>query len=169
MISVEKRVNEEQIHETYYEQIFQTLAQEPYANHLGMKLKSLGKGKAEAELEVRSHMLNTHGTVHGAILFSLADYVFAAASNSYGKTAVGLTTTMNFMAPAKEGAILHASAVEEKRTFRLAWYKIKVECDGELLATMDATVYRKDQYFIPIHEMEGKYDLQQRNGNIVKG
>lgn len=77
-------------------------------------------------MEVKKYMLNTHQSVHGAILFALADYVFASASNSYGKTAVGLTTTMDFMAPAYEGDLLRAEAVEENRSNRLGWY---VVCD----------------------------------------
>ncbi|VEF48042.1 thioesterase superfamily protein [Bacillus freudenreichii] len=149
-----KKINERKVHETFYGEIYSILEQEPYAKHLGMKLESLGEGTAAATLEVQKHMLNTHGTVHGAILFSLADYVFASASNSYGKTAVGLTTTMNFMSPAREGDILRAEAVEEKRSNRLAWYKIKVSCEDELLATMDATVYRKNEFFVPVEQME---------------
>jgi len=146
--------NEQDIHRTYHKQIFETLEQEPFAQFLGMKLIDIGEGTATAELEVKDHMLNSHGTVHGAILFSLADYVFAAASNSYGKTSVGLSTTMNFMAPGMKGSLLRATAEEEKRNHRTAWYKIRVESNGELLATMEALVYRKNHYFVPVEEME---------------
>lgn len=149
-----RKIDERKVHESFYGEIFSLMEQEPYARHLGIKLETLGEGTASASLEVQKHMLNAHNTVHGAILFALADYVFASASNSYGKTAVGLTTTMNFMAPAKEGDVLKAEAVEEKRSNRLAWYKIKVFCEEELLATMDATVYRKNEFFVPVDEME---------------
>ncbi|RWR10373.1 hotdog fold thioesterase [Siminovitchia fortis] len=148
------KVDERKVHQSFYDEIFSVLEQEPYARHLGIKLETLGEGTASAALEVQKHMLNSHETVHGAILFALADYVFASASNSYGKTAVGLTTTMNFMAPAQEGDILRAEATEEKRSNRLAWYKIKVFCEDELLATMDATVYRKNDFFVSVEEME---------------
>ena len=97
-------------------------------------------------------MLNTHGTAHGAIIFALADYVFAAACNSYGKTSVGLSTTVNFMAPGLKGSRIKAIAVEEKKNNRTSWYKIRVESDGELLATMEALAYRKNHYFIPVEE-----------------
>ncbi|GIN91958.1 hypothetical protein J22TS1_30090 [Siminovitchia terrae] len=149
-----KKVDERKVHQSFYKDIFSIMEQEPYAQHLGIKLETLGEGTASATLEIQKYMLNTHETVHGAILFALADYVFASASNSYGKTAVGLTTTMNFMAPAKKGDILRAEAVEEKKSNRLAWYKIKVFCSDELLATMDATVYRRNDFFVPVEEME---------------
>ena len=139
---------EQEIHKEYYDQIFQTLQQEPFAQFLGMKLIELGEGTATAEIDIKKHMLNAHGTVHGAIIFSLADYVFAAASNSYGKTSVGLSTTVSFMAPAKEGSKLTAIATEEKRNNRTAWYNIRVESHGELIATMEGLVYRKNHYFV---------------------
>lgn len=147
-----KQIDEQNIHDVHYEQIVETMKQEPYANHLGIQLTELGKGTASAKLQIEDHMLNSHGTVHGAVMFAIADYVFAAASNSYGKVAVGLSTNMNFMAPGRKGTILTATATEEKKTRRIAWYRIAVESEGNLLATMEATVYRKDQYFVPINE-----------------
>jgi len=156
-----KQMDEQKFHEDYYDEIFSVLEQEPYAQHLGMELEELGQGTAGAKMKIQKHMLNTHGTVHGAVIFALADYVFAVASNSYGKTSVGLTTTMNFMAPAKEGAELKAIASEEKRTHRLAWYTIKVTCNGELVATMDATVYRKNEYFIQVGKTEEEASLKK--------
>jgi acyl-CoA thioesterase len=147
---MKKNITEQEIHQKYYNEIFSLLEQEPFAQFLGMKLIHMGQGTATAELDIKDHMLNAHGTVHGAIIFSLADYVFAAASNSYGRTSVGLSTNVNFMAPGKMGSRLIAKAVEEKRNNRTGWYKIRVESAGELLATMDALVYRKNHYFIPV-------------------
>jgi acyl-CoA thioesterase len=147
---MKKNIPEQEIHQKYYNEIFSLMEQEPFAQFLGMKLIHMGEGTATAELDIKDHMLNAHGTVHGAIIFSLADYVFAAASNSYGKTAVGLSTNVNFMAPGKMGSRLIAKAVEEKRNNRTGWYKIRVESAGELLATMDALVYRKNHYFVPV-------------------
>jgi acyl-CoA thioesterase len=141
-------MTEQGVHQRYYKEIFDTFEQEPFAQFLGMKLIVMGEGTATAELDIKDHMLNSHGTVHGAIIFSLADYVFAAASNSYGKTSVGLSTNINFMAPGRNGSRLKAMAVEEKRNNRTAWYKIRVESDGELLASMEALVYRKSHYFV---------------------
>lgn len=147
-----KPISEETIHEQNYDEIRDFIDQEPFAQFLGMKLTEFGPGTAEAELVVTNNMLNSHKTVHGAVLFSLADYVFAAASNSYGKTAVGVTTSMNFMAAGFLGDTITAIAREEKRNHRLAWYKIDVMNDKDLIATMEAMVYRKNQYFIQMKE-----------------
>ncbi|CAM4048165.1 PaaI family thioesterase [Mesobacillus zeae] len=142
------QLDDQAIHDLHYDEIKQVLKDEPFASFLGMKLTKLGPGSAEAELITDDRMLNSHGTIHGAIIFSLADYVFAAASNSYGKTAVGVTTNVNFISTGKRGGILTANAKEIKKNHKLAWYKIDVQSENELIATMEAMVYRKSQYFI---------------------
>lgn len=141
-------LTEAQQHEQYYDDIFEVLKNEPYANYLGMELVELKAGYAKATLSPTTHMLNTHGTVHGGIIFSLADYVFAVASNSYGKTAVGVTNTINYLSAGLADHVLTAEAREVKKTRRLAWYRIDVWSNDELCATMEAMVYRKNENFI---------------------
>lgn len=150
---MKQTLSDKEVHDTFYEQIFKTFEEEPYAQFLGMKLVEMGEGSATAQLDVKEHMLNSHGTVHGAVMFALADYVFATACNSYGKTAVGLSTTVNFMSAGKPGSLLIATAEEEKKNHRTAWYKIRVESDGELLAAMEALAYRKNAYFVPVESI----------------
>lgn len=141
-------LTEKQQHEQYYDDIYAALKNEPYANHLGMELKELGEGSAKVTLMPASHMLNTHGTVHGGVIFSLADYAFAAASNSYGKTAVGVSNTINYMGASFPDHLLVAIAQEIKKTRRLAWYRIDVLSNEKLVATMEAMVFRKQDDFV---------------------
>ncbi|MGE7691275.1 PaaI family thioesterase [Lysinibacillus sp. NPDC097214] len=141
-------LTETQQHEENYDKIFEALSKEPYANYLGMELIELKAGFAKVTLSPTPHMLNTHGTVHGGIIFSIADYAFAAASNSYGKTAVGVTNTIHYMSAGLAEHPLTALAEEVKKTRRLAWYRIQVWSNDELCATMEAMVYRKTENFI---------------------
>ncbi|MEB3101489.1 hydroxyphenylacetyl-CoA thioesterase PaaI [Ferviditalea candida] len=144
--------NEQELHTKYYEQIYEKLRQDPYARFLGIELKELGPGTAIAELEVQDHMLNAHGTTHGAVIFALADFVFAVACNSYGKTSVALSMNVDFLAASTKGARLKATAAEEKRNNRTAWYRIEVESDGELVSIFSGLAYRKNDYFVPVSE-----------------
>lgn len=139
---------EVQMHEQYYDDIFKALKNEPYANYLGIELIELKAGYAKVTLSPATHMLNTHGTVHGGIIFSLADYAFAAASNSYGTTAVGVTNTIHYMSAGLADQVLTAEATEIKKTRRLAWYRIDVWSNDTLCATMEALVYRKSESFV---------------------
>jgi acyl-CoA thioesterase len=147
---MKNRINEYDIHQKYKKVIFDMLEKDTYAKTLGIKLIDLGEGSAAAEMEVKDNMLNMHGTLHGAVTFALADFVFQAACNSYGRVTVGLTTTVNYMAAGHPGTVVMATAEEEKKNYRTAWYKIRVESNGELIATMEAVAYRKEQYFIPV-------------------
>ncbi|RUL51782.1 MULTISPECIES: PaaI family thioesterase [Lysinibacillus] len=133
---------------TRKEQIFKTLQEEPYANFLGFKLLSAEDGCATAEVMPTENMLNSHGTVHGGVIFSLADFVFAAASNSYGQIAVGVNNNINYLAAGFANKLLRAEAQEVRRTRKLAWYSMKVYSEDELIATMEAMVYVKSEFFV---------------------
>ncbi|MGE5702639.1 MAG: hydroxyphenylacetyl-CoA thioesterase PaaI [Clostridia bacterium] len=144
--------DDREIHRKHYDEICEKLAKDAFGQYLGIRLLELGEGRAVAEVTVDEHMLNAHGTVHGGLIFSLADFVFAAASNSYGKTSVALSMNIGYMAAARTGERLVATAVEENRTPRTAWYRIKVENERGLVAALDALVYRKSEYFVSIED-----------------
>src|SRR5690606_13142511 len=114
-------IDESELHQQHKEVIIQALKKDAYANNLGIQLIEVGEGTAIAELNAEAYMLNAHGTLHGAVTFAIADYVYAAACNSYGRTAVALTNTINYMAAGKEGALIRATAEEVKKNYRTAW------------------------------------------------
>jgi len=151
-MSTKQYVNERELHRKHYDEICAKLKQDQFAQFLGIKLLELGEGTATAEVIVEDHMLNAHGTAHGAIIFSLADFVFAAACNSYGKTSVALSMNIGFLAAAMKGNRLVATATEEKKNNRTAWYRIRVETEHGLVATLDALAYRKSEYLVQIDE-----------------
>ncbi|MDI3095038.1 hotdog fold thioesterase [Priestia megaterium] len=149
---MKKKVDEFKIHEKYYEQILQEVKNDPYAQSLGIQLTKFEAGFAEAALEVQSHMVNAYGTVHGAIIYTLADHAFSLACNAYGKTSLGLSTTIQFIESAKPEDRLVARATELKRNYRTGFYRIDILHEQSLIATMDAVSYRKDHYFIELDE-----------------
>lgn len=149
---MKKQIDEVQLHESYYEQIYEHVKNDPYAQSLGVKLLDYKAGFAEAMLEVQNHMVNAYGTVHGAVMYALADHAFSVACNAYGKTSVGLSTTIQFMEAAKPGDRIVARATEVRRNFRTGFYRIEIFHEQNLIATMDAVAYRKDHYFIDVED-----------------
>ncbi|MED3550282.1 PaaI family thioesterase [Cytobacillus praedii] len=107
-------------------------------------------GFVEAALDVKSHMVNANGTVHGAVIYALADHAFSAACNAYGKTSLGVNTTIQFMESAKPGDKLVARAIEIKRKFRTGFYRVEVFHEDNLIATIEAMFYRKNHYYIEL-------------------
>lgn len=149
---MKKKIDEFKIYKKHYEQIFKRVKDDPYAQSLGIQLTKFEAGFAEAILEVRSDMVNAYGTVHGAVIYALADHAFSVACNAYGKTSLGLSTTIQFIESAKPGDKIVARATEVKRNYRTGFYRIDILHGQNLLATMEAVSYRKDHYFIDLDE-----------------
>ncbi|KAB2334897.1 hotdog fold thioesterase [Cytobacillus depressus] len=145
-----KKIDELHIHEKHYEQIYDQVKNDPYAQSLGIQLTKFEAGFAKAMLEVQGHMVNAYGTVHGAVIYALADHAFSVACNAYGKTSLGLSTTIQFMESAKPGDKIVARATEVKRNYRTGFYRIDVFHGENLIASMEAVSYRKDHYFIEL-------------------
>ena len=151
---MKKKIDEYQIYEKHYEQIHEQVKNDPYAQSLGIQLTKFEAGFAEATLEVQSHMVNAYGTVHGAVIYAVADHAFSVACNAYGKTSLGLSTTIQFIESAKPGDKIVARATEVKRNYRTGFYRIDVLHEQNLIATMEAVSYRKDHYFIELDEQD---------------
>jgi acyl-CoA thioesterase len=114
-----------------------------FAAHVGVELLDIASGRAKAKLEIRDHHRNAVGVVHGAAIFTLADLVFAVASNSHGTIALGINVSISYMTSARRG-ILVAEAEEVSINPKLATYLIRILDEEEtLIALFQGTVYRK--------------------------
>jgi acyl-CoA thioesterase len=116
-----------------------------FAARCGIELVSVSEGQARARMTLAPHHWNALGIVQGGAIFTLADYTFAAASNSYGTVAVAINVSISFIKSAKAG-VLWAEAVETSRNFKLATYTVEVKDDaGDLVALFQGMVYRKQE------------------------
>ena len=114
-----------------------------FAELLGIELVDVSEGRAKARLKISAKHLNGHHTVHGGAIFTLADFVFAAASNSYGTVAVAINVNISYV-NAVTGGTLTAEAREMSRNPKLATYSIPVTDErGELVALFQGMAYRK--------------------------
>lgn len=121
-----------------------------FAAHVGIELVEMAPGRAKAKLDIQDHHLNAVGVVHGAAIFSLADLVFAVASNSHGKVALGINVSISYMTAAR-GSTLVAEAEEVSINPKLATYLIRiVDAEQTLVALFQGTVYRKPE---SLHEL----------------
>ena len=131
------------------ESIKQHFENDRFAAETGIRLVELRSGYAKAYLRLEQRHLNSVGIVQGGAIFTLADLAFAAASNSGGKVAVAINTTLSFLKATKTGT-LHAEATEISRTRRLSVCTVRVTNEaGELVALFQGTAYIKDEPFPP--------------------
>lgn len=113
------------------------------ANYLGINLVEVRPGYARGVMRVKKELLNGLGVTHGGSLFSLADVVFAAASNSTGVPALSLNVYISFLKASVEGEVLTAVALEENTTRKTGLYRMEIRNEqNELVATAQGQVYR---------------------------
>ncbi len=114
------------------------------ANYLGIELIEVRPGYAKGILPIKEELLNGLHTTNGGAVFTLADVVFAAASNSYGIPAVSLQASISFLKPSTLGNTLTAIATEDNLTRKTGLYRIEIRNEKEeLVALAQGTVFRK--------------------------
>lgn len=114
-----------------------------FARYCGVELLEAGDGAARAQLRIRPEHYNGVGIVHGAAVFTLADAVFAAASNSHDHVAVAINISISYLRAAKEG-VLTAEAREINRDGKIGNYHITVTDEaGQVVAVFEGLAYRK--------------------------
>ena len=119
------------------------LASDTFSQELGISLVTSSPGAATLQLEITKKHLNSHGTVHGGVIYSLADAAFAVASNSHGIPAVAINTSITYMKSARDG-ILTAEANEFSKNPKLGSYIVEVyDQDKEKIAIFQGLSYRK--------------------------
>lgn len=120
------------------------MANDSFSQWLGISVMETGIGKSKLQMTVRQEMLNGHGTVHGGITYSFADSALAFASNSHGKKAVSIETSISHTKPVKVGDLLIAETKEESCSNKIGIYTITVYRmpDSEVVALFKGTVYR---------------------------
>jgi len=122
------------------------ISSDPFAGMLGVRFDEIGEGYVKLSMRVRDDMLNFNGSIHGGVIFSLADIAFSAASNSYGTVAVALHADITYLKAVPPGSTLVATGVEKNKTRRTGLYSITIDdADGNQIAVFQGVVYRKDQ------------------------
>lgn len=116
-----------------------------FSQWLGIERISENTGGATLRMTIRKEMLNGFGVAHGGITFSFADSAFAFASNSHGRQAVSIETSISHTRPVHEGDILTAKAIELNKSNRLAIYQVTITNQkNQNVALFKGTVFRKE-------------------------
>ncbi len=93
---------------------------------LGMRITSVGPGRASIQMVVRQDMLNGHAICHGGLITTLADSSFAFACNSYNELTVASGFTVDLLAPGRLGDVLTATCAEVSKAGRIGVYDVAV-------------------------------------------
>jgi acyl-CoA thioesterase len=131
------------------ENVKKYFSNDQFAARCDIELLSVSPGQAKAKMPLQPHHLNGYGTVQGGAIFTLADFTFAAASNSHGQVAVAVNANISFLKAAKTG-VLWSEAKEVSKNFKLGTYTVEVKDDqGDLVALFQGMAYRKSEEIRP--------------------
>lgn len=123
--------------------ISQMTETDAFSDWLGIQHLEQNAGYCRIKMVVRPEMVNGFGIAHGGITYSLADSAFAFASNSQGRKAVSIETSISHLAAVHVGDTLIAVAKQENLTHRIGVYTIEItNQDGKKVAHFKGTVYR---------------------------
>ncbi|TDD36725.1 hydroxyphenylacetyl-CoA thioesterase PaaI [Actinomadura sp. KC06] len=111
-------------------------ARDKVAQDLAMQITEIAPGRAQLRMTVGDTMVNGHGIAHGGYVFLLSDSAFAYACNTHDAVTVAASAEVVFVAPARTGDVLEATAVERTRYGRSGIYDVTVRRvpGGEVVA-----------------------------------
>jgi len=124
-------------------QSVEAVRNDKFAAHVGIELVEVRPGWALASLRISDEHMNGVGVVQGGVIFTLADYAFAAAANAKGPVTLGLGGSISYFKPPR-GSILTAEASEVSSSRRICCYNVDIfDEDHTLVARFNATGYVK--------------------------
>ena len=87
-------------------------------------------------------MLNSMGFAHGGITYALADTAFGFTSNTHGKYAVSIETSINHIEALCEGDYLVAECTLDHTKNKVGFNIVEIHRGDELVALFKGVVYR---------------------------
>ncbi|GAB2459474.1 hypothetical protein GCM10027265_05800 [Jatrophihabitans fulvus] len=110
------------------------MAADEASRALGITLLECRPGYARTSMTLGPTHCNGYGIAHGGLVFTLADTAFACACNSHGAATVAAGADVTFVAPARDGDVLVADAVERTRFGRSGIYDVTVRRGDDVVA-----------------------------------
>jgi acyl-CoA thioesterase len=118
----------------HHDPVERMMAADRSSRRLGIEVVATGPGLATARMRITQDMINGHAIAHGGYVFLLADTAFACACNSHGPVTVAAGADITFVASAREGDLLVATAEERTRYGRSGIYDVTVRRGDEVIA-----------------------------------
>ena len=116
-----------------------------FSQWLGVERLEEREGYSKLRMTIRPEMCNGFDIAHGGISFSFADSALAFASNSRGRQAVSIETSISHIRPIRAGETIIATAEEKNVSNSIGIYEVTVtKQNGELVALFKGTVYRRE-------------------------
>ncbi|SCX90564.1 acyl-CoA thioesterase [Nonlabens sp. Hel1_33_55] len=121
------------------------LSLDPFSKWLGIEIISVEVGRVKLGMTIRPEMLNSMGKAHGGITYALADSAFGFTSNTHGKKAVSIETSINHIEALEAGDYITAECTLDKTKTKVGFNIVEVKKGDELVALFKGVVYRTNR------------------------
>jgi len=121
--------------------------QHPYGDLIGFHFTAQGQGTSTMELTVRDDLMNPHGVLHGAALYSLADTGMGAALYGLlekGESCATINCSISYFRGVTAGTVTCNTKVTNK---------------GRSVATLDSEIWNDGKLAATAH---GQFSIFQR-------
>ena len=117
-----------------------------FSKWLGINIIQLEKGYCKLQMKILQDMTNGFDIAHGGICYSLADSALAFASNSNGKMALSIETSISHTKKVNINDTLTAETKELNINSKTGLYNIKItNQNSEEIAFFKGTVFFSDK------------------------
>lgn len=121
-----------------------------FATMIGAELIQAEEGYAKARLKVQEHHLNGGDVCQGGVIFTLADFAFAAAVNSHAILTFSITSNITFFRSVASGWI-YAEAKEIVNHHSVPFCEVTITDENDhLIAVVTSSGYRKKNVHLDI-------------------
>ena len=121
---------------------YKMLSQDAFSQMMGIEILECEIGRVKIGMTIRKDMLNSMNYAHGGVSYTLADTAFGFTSNTHGRYAVSIETSINHIEALNEGDYLVAECIIEKVNNKLGFNVVEVKRGEELVALFKGVVYR---------------------------
>ena len=116
-----------------------------FSQWMGIERLEEREGYCKLKMTIRPEMCNGFEIAHGGISFALADSALAFASNSHGRHAVSIETSISHIRSLRPGDTITATAEERSLTNSIGIYEVSINKEnGDTVALFKGTVFRKE-------------------------
>lgn len=122
------------------------ISNDAFSQWLGINIIKLEKGFCKLEMKVIKEMTNGFDIAHGGICYSLADSALAFASNSHGKMALSIETSISHTKKVNINDTLTAETEELNINPKTGLYNIRItNQNSDEIAFFKGTVFFSDK------------------------
>ncbi|KGK81083.1 thioesterase [Desulfosporosinus sp. HMP52] len=123
--------------------LMELMKNDRFAAYVGIEIIKVEPGYAITQMEISDKHLNGVDIIQGGVIFTLADFAFAAAANATGNVTVAINSNISYFMASK-GKSLIAEAKELSSSKNIANYNVDVFNEHrDHIARLSITGYKK--------------------------